>query len=95
MKLTVQANGVCIGWLSLDAISGLYAFDYSVEWLAQEQRFPLSPVLPLVGQSFSAEQHSANVRQFFQNLLPEGQALEDAAQANKISKSNLIGLLVA
>ncbi len=95
MKLTVQANGVCIGWLSLDAISGLYAFDYSVEWLAQEQRFPLSPVLPLVGQSFSAEQHSANVRQFFQNLLPEGQALEDAAQANKVSKSNLIGLLVA
>lgn len=95
MKLTVQANGVCIGWLSLDDISGLYAFDYSVDWLAQEQRFPLSPVLPLVNQTLPAEQHSANVRQFFQNLLPEGQALDDAAQANKVSKSNLIGLLVA
>lgn len=95
MKLTVRANGICIGWLSLDALSGLYAFDYSVEWLAKEQRFPLSPVLPLVRQSLSAEQHSANVRQFFQNLLPEGQALDDAAQANKVSKSNLIGLLVA
>ena len=23
MKLAVQANGVCIGWLSLDAISAL------------------------------------------------------------------------
>lgn len=95
MKLTVQANGACIGYLSLDALSGLYAFDYSVDWLAQEQRFPLSPILPLVGQNLPAEQHSANVRQFFQNLLPEGQALDDAAQANKVSKSNLIGLLVA
>ena len=95
MKLTVQANGVCIGWLSLDDISGLYAFDYSVDWLAQEQRFPLSPVLPLVNQTLPAEQHSANVRQFFQNLLPEGQALDDAAQANMVSKSNLMGLLVA
>jgi hypothetical protein len=36
------------------------------------------------------------VRQFFQNLLPEGQALEeDAALANKVSKANLMGLLIA
>ncbi|MCK9605557.1 MAG: HipA N-terminal domain-containing protein [Methylomonas sp.] len=85
MKLTVQANGIYIGCLSLGALSGLYAFDYSVEWLAKEQRFPLSPVLPLVHQSVPAERHSANVRQFFRNLLPEGQALDDAAQASKVS----------
>jgi hypothetical protein len=77
MKLVDQPNVVCIDWLSLDTISGLYAFDYSVDWLAQDQRFPLSPVLPLVNESLPAEQHSANIRQFFQNLLPEGQALDD------------------
>ena len=64
-------------------------------WLAKDIRFPLSPALPLDAGAIKAEQHSAAVRQFFQNLLPEGQALEDAAQANKVSKSNLMDLLIA
>ena len=95
MKLEVKADGQCIGWLSVDNDSGLYQFEYSANWLHQEKRFPLSPVLPLDAGINSAEQHSAAVRQFFQNLLPEGQALEDAALANKVSKANLMGLLIA
>lgn len=51
--------------------------------------------MPLIRHDDSNEQHSADVRQFFQNLLPEGQALDDAAQANKVSKSNIVGLLAA
>ncbi|MBC7851883.1 MAG: HipA domain-containing protein [Pirellulaceae bacterium] len=41
------------------------------------------------------EAHSAIVRQFFENLLPEGDALDQAAHANGVSKSNLVGLMVA
>ena len=95
MKLDVSANGISIGCLSLDTQTGLYAFDYFTTWLDREDRFPLSPALPLMRHDTSGEQHSADVRQFFQNLLPEGQALDDAAQANKVSKSNLVGLLAA
>jgi len=95
MKLVVSANGNVIGFLSLETQTGLYAFDYSTTWLDREDCFPLSPSLPLVRHDTPDELHSANVRQFFQNLLPEGQALDDAAQANKVSKSNLMGLLVA
>ncbi|MEY4718978.1 MAG: hypothetical protein RL563_1596 [Pseudomonadota bacterium] len=95
MKLDVSANGIGIGCLSLDTQTGLYAFDYFTTWLDREDRFPLSPALPLIRHDASGEQHSADVRQFFQNLLPEGQALDDAAQANKVSKSNLVGLLAA
>ncbi len=95
MRLQVKANGECIGWLSLDSGSGLFAFVYAPDWLAKDIRFSLSPALPLDAGAIKAEQHSAAVRQFFQNFLPEGQALEDAAQANKVSKSNLMGLLIA
>jgi serine/threonine-protein kinase HipA len=95
MKLDVSANGIGIGCLSLNTQTGLYAFDYFTNWLDREDCFPLSPALPLIRNTTSDEQHSADVRQFFQNLLPEGQTLDDAAQANKVSKSNLVGLLAA
>jgi transcriptional regulator with XRE-family HTH domain len=43
----VKADGQVIGWLSVDNDSGLYQFEYSANWLHQEKRSPLSPVLPL------------------------------------------------
>lgn len=95
MRLEVKANGESIGFLSPNSGSGLFAFVYAPDWLAKDIRFSLSLVLPLDVGQINAEQHSAAVRQFFQNLLPEGQALEDAAQANEVSKSNLMGLLIA
>ncbi|UEO00485.1 HipA N-terminal domain-containing protein [Acidiferrobacter thiooxydans] len=54
---------------------------------------PAQPdVANAVGRSTSA--HAVQVRRLFENLLPQGQALDDAVQALKISKSNLAGLLV-
>jgi len=47
------------------------------------------------GNSPTPEAHSAIVRAFFENLLPEGQALDDVAAVAKTSKSNLVGLLIA
>ena len=95
MKLEVKANGQSIGWLSLDSESGHYRFEYSANWLIQDNRFPLSPALPLNADTGTVEQHSAAVRQIIHNLLPEGQALEDATLVNKVSKANLMGLLIA
>ncbi|OAI12776.1 hypothetical protein A1507_18570 [Methylomonas koyamae] len=95
MKLIVKAHQQTVGNLSLDSETGLFAFEYAADWLALDARFPLSPALPLERMDMTAEQHSAAVRQFFQNILPEGQALDDAAAANRLSKSNLMGLLIA
>ncbi|MEO7741389.1 MAG: HipA domain-containing protein [Usitatibacter sp.] len=84
-----------IGWLSTDDASR-FAFSYSPAWLANLERFALSPKLPLTDmQPASLEEHSAVVRHYFDNLLPEGRALDEAAQAQGVSKANLIALLIA
>ena len=73
-----------------------FAFSYAPEWLDNPRRYSLSPHLPLEPiNNQTAEAHSASVRHFFENLLPEGRALDEAATANKVSKSNLVGLMVA
>ncbi|MGS0743532.1 HipA domain-containing protein [Glaciimonas sp. GG7] len=99
MKLIVWAQGRKIGELSYDGSTGRFAFEYAETWLGWDGRFALCPSLPLNPLSDkipeTLDQHSAAVRQFFQNLLPEGQALDDAAQVNKVSKANIPGLLYA
>ncbi|MES2832988.1 MAG: HipA domain-containing protein [Pseudomonadota bacterium] len=96
MKLTVWIHERRVGTLAYDIHTARFVFDYAQEWLIWNERFPLAPSLPFqhLGNELP-DQHSAAVRQFFQNLLPEGQALEDAARANKISKANVLGLLQA
>jgi serine/threonine-protein kinase HipA len=83
------------GWLSHWPDGNRFAFDYAPGWRAAPHAWPLGPGLPLNLTEQTAEVHSANVRQFFENLLPEGRALDEAASANKLSKSNLIGLMLA
>lgn len=96
-----QTLGVWIGrrriaTLAYDNEQGLFALDYANDWASDPEGYPLSPPL---GFSREAEEtdvfHSAKVRRFFENLLPEGEALDDAARASKVSKSNLIGLMRA
>ncbi|MGC5075349.1 HipA N-terminal domain-containing protein, partial [Escherichia coli] len=56
----------------------------------------MSPALPLIRpEAESRERHSMEVRNFFQNLLPEGKALDDAVANYHLSKANLAGLLHA
>ena len=96
MRLEVWLGDVLIGWLSHEPASHRFALDYAPEWLADPRRFPLSPRLPLLaGSGVSAEAHSAEVRLFFDNLLPEGRALDEAAAAHGVARSNLVGLLLA
>ncbi|MBU1358945.1 MAG: HipA domain-containing protein [Gammaproteobacteria bacterium] len=93
--LNVWMRDDLAGLLSHDAPTNRFRFDYTQDWLAGGDRFPLSPQLPLQRRNDETlEQHSAQVRQFFENLLPEGEALDHAAQAAGTARSNLIGLLV-
>ena len=97
MRLEVLLAGRLIGWLGYESATHRYVFDYAPSWIDCEEAFALSPDLPLIRPDAipTPEQHSAIVRQFFENLLPEGQALDDAAAAYAVSKSNLVGLLAA
>jgi len=96
MNIDVLINGRLVGMLTHDPQLNRFSFIYADEWLNREDRFALCPQIPLPPfVTESAETHSAAVRRFFENLLPEGQALDDAAAAHQVSKSNLAAMLIA
>jgi serine/threonine-protein kinase HipA len=95
MQAEILIDAKVVGVLAHDSTSGLFSFEYDTSWQADSQAYALSPTLPLTKSSASAEIHSAHVRQFFENLLPEGQALDNASSAFQVSKSNVMGLLLA
>ena len=95
MHLEVWLDQNLAGDLSYDPGSNRFAFVYAPAWLSRPQAYPLGPTLPLSPVLATPDEHSARVRQFFENLLPEGRALDDAANAYRVSKANLTGLLIA
>lgn len=95
LKLKVWDAGKLVGELVHDSDLNRFSFAYSRHWV-EDGGYPLSPALPLFpAKDISAERHGADVRNYFQNLLPEGRALDDAASMHNISKANLAGLLHA
>ncbi len=85
-----------MGTLSYDDTTGLFTFQYDPNWAGAGIAFPLSPALPFSRpEGTSGQYHSTSVRRFFENLLPEGKALDDAVAAHRVSKANLYGLLFA
>lgn len=105
ISLAIWHHGLRIGTLSHDTGTGLFDFTYASDWKERRRNsFPLSLHMALPGlerpgftpfADLDPPVRSTIVRHFFQNLLPEGQALEVAASANKVSKANLPGLLIA
>lgn len=94
MRLNVFIEDALVGILQHDAATNQFAFDYAQAWADSATAFPLAPKLPLEPDgALSAEHHSRIVRSFFENLLPEGQALDDVAAAYAISKANTMGLI--
>lgn len=94
--LTVWVGDRIAGHLSHHPATNRFAFAYTDDWRNAPGAFPLAPQLPLeAAVEPSPDQHSAIVRQFFENLLPEGEALDHAAQTHGVSKSNLLGLIHA
>ena len=59
---------------------------YEADWIGEG--FAISPYLPLNGEL----NHRA-VRNFLQNLLPEGRGLEAITSNTSISKNNTFGLI--
>ena len=104
IALAIWHHGHRIGTLSHDTGTSLFDFAYDPQWCDRRDSFPLSLNMALPGLArpgftpfadLDPPVRSTIVRHFFQNLLPEGQALEVAASANKVSKANLPGLLIA
>lgn len=63
-------------------------FEYAATWLARGEAMPIAAIAPQAGR-----QDSAEVRAFFENLLPEGELRRYIAQQKKAS--TLFGLLLA
>ena len=73
----------------IDAVAGAgFTLRYTQEWLQHQEKYPFSPHLPLDQTSGGAE-----VKNFFENLLPEGSALDVAASTHNLSKHDAFGLL--
>lgn len=72
----------------LHAVSSGMQMCYTQAWLDYPYAYPFSPHLPLQQVSGGIE-----VKYFFENLLPEGTALDVAASTHKLSKHDAFGLL--
>ncbi|MES2073826.1 MAG: HipA domain-containing protein [Pseudomonadota bacterium] len=95
-QLQVFLDGQLAGILTHSPRENLFSFSYDFSWLAGREPYALCPDLPIrENPDLPPAIHSAIVQNFFGNLLPEGQALTEAAAANKIGKGNIVGLMIA
>lgn len=80
-RLRVWANARTMGWLRNEG--GAYHFMYDAEWLEYSGGFVLAPQFQLEAKEFSGHL----VKEFFQNLLPEGDALDAVLQKLQLRDS--------
>jgi serine/threonine-protein kinase HipA len=92
MNLRVLLGGSDVGRLGVDPQQRLQ-FEYLDAW--RQDGFPLAPSVALSPPRGHQSAWNDAAAAFFQNLLPEGQALEDASRSLQISKSSTFGLLRA
>ena len=94
LKLAVWSDDARVGEIGFDAEADLWSLEYDAEWVAADDSFPLSPRLPLnlaAGETYGSQ----TIRRLLQNLLPEGQILDDVARANGVGKGNVFALIHA
>jgi serine/threonine-protein kinase HipA len=87
-KLNIYYNKIQVGTLSLKPQSNDIDLKYDDIW--KQNGFSLSPLLPLDG-NFTNNQ----VKNFIENLLPEGNGLDMLVSYLQISKTNKFALLTA
>ena len=87
IRLRVWANARPMGWFGHAAAE--FFFEYDPEWLAQPGGYVLAPQFALASTRFTG----ALVRSFFENLLPEGNALEDVVAALALRDPSTFELL--
>jgi len=74
-----------LGKLSIDRDENYY-FEYDKSWI--ENGFAISPHLP-----FNETYTSSTIKRFLENLIPEGEGLEDIALFSRISKNNTFAIM--
>lgn len=90
IRLRLWANLQPMGWFGHEA--GEFFLEYGDQWLAQADSYPLAPQFAL-GNARPLKFHGYLVRTFFENLLPEGQALEDVVAALHLRDASWFDLL--
>lgn len=89
IRLRVWANARPMGWFGHEA--GEFFFEYDPQWLAQPGGYVLAPQFAMGEQRFTGPL----VRNFFENLLPEGQVLEDVLAALHLRQASPFEVLGA
>ncbi len=87
IRLRVWANVRPLGWFGHAA--GEFFFEYDAQWLAQPEGYALAPQFALQAGAYTGHL----VRSFFENLLPEGTALEDVLAALALRNASTLELL--
>ena len=87
-KLNIFNNNILVGYLLSKENSNDFTFEYDNNWISNG--FALSPSLPL--NNIINQQIAKN---FIENLLPEGNGLDDIVKYFNISKNNKFGLIEA
>jgi len=84
-SLKVSMQNQVIGKLSIDKDEN-YCFKYDEVWI--KKGFAISPHL-----AFDATYSSSTIKRFLENLIPEGEGLEDIASFTHISKNNTFAIM--
>jgi len=84
-SLKVSMQNQVVGKLSIDRDENYY-FEYDKSWI--ENGFAISPHLP-----FNETYSSSTIKRFLENLIPEGEGLEDIAYFTRISKNNTFAIM--
>jgi len=87
IRLRVWANVRPMGWFG--HASTEFFFEYDKEWLNLEGGYVLAPQFPLTEQRYTG----TLVRSFFENLLPEGDSLDDILAAINLRTANSLEIL--
>jgi serine/threonine-protein kinase HipA len=87
IRLRVWANVRPMGWFGHEA--GQFFFEYDPQWLSQTGGYVLAPQFALTAQRYTG----VLVKTFFENLLPEGEALEDVIAAIELRDASAFDLL--
>jgi serine/threonine-protein kinase HipA len=84
-SLKVSMQGQIVGKLSIDKDEN-YHFEYDKSWI--EKGFAISPHL-----AFNSTYSSSTIKRFLENLIPEGEGLDDIATFAHISKNNTFAMM--
>jgi len=84
-SLKVSMQDQVVGKISIDRDANYY-FEYDKIWV--EKGFAISPHLP-----FNRTYSSSTIKRFLENLIPEGEGLEDIASFARISKNNTFAIM--